>query len=125
MLSADNVWLTGTLLNLGREQTLQGRLWEQSGSVWTNAPLPFICEDWVTGRGQEEEGGGAKDREEDKGRERGTEKEETGEDLLGPWLNTYWLNRTRERTMNLKMYSKALMALYSCSLIPGFSALAT
>lgn len=60
-----------------------------------------------------------------KGRERGKEKEERSEDLLWPWLNTYWLNNTRERTMNLKMYSKAFMALYSCSLTPGFSALAT
>ena len=39
--------------------------------------------------------------------------------------DTHWLNRIRERTMNLKMYSKAFMALYSWSLIPGFSALST
>lgn len=39
--------------------------------------------------------------------------------------DTYWLKSTRERTMNLKMYSRAFMALYSCSLTPGFSALST
>lgn len=51
-------------------------------------------------------------------KERERRKEEAGagvggadEDFLGSSLNTYWLNSTRERTMNLKMYSKAFMAL--------------
>jgi hypothetical protein len=71
-------------------------------------------------------------RTERKTKERERRKKEAGagvggadEDFLGSSLNTYWLNSTRERTMNLKMYSKAFMALYSCSLTPGFSALAT
>lgn len=38
---------------------------------------------------------------------------------------THWLNKILERTMNLKMYSKAFMALKSWSVIPHFSALST
>lgn len=53
-LSADNVWLTGTLLNLWTVHTLQGRLWKQSGSAWENAPLPFICESLGPNRRQKE-----------------------------------------------------------------------
>lgn len=38
---------------------------------------------------------------------------------------TYWLNRILDRTMNLKMYSRAFIALKSWSVIPHFSALST
>lgn len=114
--SQAHLWGSGTA------QPLQGQLRKLPGSAQADAHLPFIYE--CLDRRQGEEGRGAKDREKDQG-ERGKERTGTGEDFLGPSLNTYWLNRTRERTMNLKMYSKALMALYSCSLIPGFSALAT
>lgn len=46
-----------------------------------------------------------------KRRESGKENQAGSADLPRPWLHTYWLKRTRERTMNLKMYSKAFMAL--------------
>lgn len=39
--------------------------------------------------------------------------------------HTHWLNSILDRTMNLKMYSKAFIALKSWSVIPHFSALST
>lgn len=114
---------------LGYRNLCRDSLRKPSGSAWANAHLPFIYECLVmTGarrsrrRSQGQRGGPRRERE---GRRRYGGRGEADEDFLGPSLNTYWLNSTRERTMNLKMYSKAFMALNSCSLTPGFSALAT
>lgn len=106
-------------------------MWEQIQWVWANPArdcyLLLLCH----ARRQGKEGERREEGEEARGR--GMEKEKEKEGRKGFPVSppesqhgdTHWLNRIRERTMNLKMYSKAFMALYSWSLIPGLSALST
>lgn len=70
-LSADNAWLTGTLLNLWTVHALQGRLGKQSGSAWANAPLPFICERLGQTEGKRREGGEGEARHTEEAKEEG------------------------------------------------------